>query len=139
MATLVTTVREALRYRGKEGQLAWVGHRLAGLGTLLFFLIHIVDTSFVYFWPEGYGEAINIYKSPPFLVGELFLLLAVLYHGLNGTRIALMDFFPRLWKYQKAITLATFGLVAGLYIPVFYIMLGHIFDIIHFELGILGL
>ena len=139
MATLVTTVREALRYRGKEGQLAWIGHRLAGLGTLLFFMIHIIDTSFVYFWPEGYEEAIAIYKSPPFLVGELFLLLAVLYHGLNGLRIALMDMVPGLWKYQRAMTLATFGLVAGLYIPVFYIMMGHIFDVFGFELGFLGL
>ena len=32
MSTLVLTLRESLRYKGKEGQLAWFGHRLAGLG-----------------------------------------------------------------------------------------------------------
>ncbi len=130
MATLVSTVREALRYRGQEGQLAWVGHRLAGLGTLLFFLIHVVDTSFVYFWPVGYEHAIALYKSVPFLIGELLLVAAVLYHGVNGLRVALMDWRPQLWKYQRQITLGTFALVAALYIPAFIVMMGHILDII---------
>ncbi len=130
MATLVSTVREALRYRGKEGQLAWVGHRLAGLGTLLFFIMHVVDTSWVYFWPTGYEHAIALYKSIPFLVGELLLVAAVLYHGVNGLRVALMDWRPQLWKYQRQITLGTFALVAALYIPAFIVMMGHILDIL---------
>lgn len=130
MTTLVTTVRELFRYRGKEGQLAWIGHRLAGLGTLLFFIIHVIDTSWVYFWPEGYAEAIALYKSVPFLIGELFLMLAVIYHGVNGLRIAVMDWKPRLWQYQRQMTLGAFALVAALYIPAFIIMLGHIRDIL---------
>ncbi len=130
MSTLVTTVREILRYRGQEGQLAWLGHRLAGLGTLLFFLIHVVDTSLVYFWPEGYGHAIALYKSVPFLFGELILVAAVLYHGVNGLRVALMDWKPRLWQYQRHLTLGTFALVVALYIPAFLIMMNHIVDIL---------
>ena len=128
MATLVTTIRESIRYKGKEGQLAWIGHRVAGLGTLLFFMIHVVDTSWVYLWPEGYNHAIAIYQSKPFLVGELFLGLSVLYHGVNGLRIILMDWKPELWKYQREMTLGTFALVALLYIPVFLIMMGHIIE-----------
>jgi succinate dehydrogenase / fumarate reductase cytochrome b subunit len=126
MSTLVTTVREVLRYRGKEGQLAWVGHRLAGLGTLLFFTIHVVDTSWVYFWPQGYGHAIAIYKSPPFLIGELFLVLAVIYHGINGLRVTLMDWRPELWQHQRELTWGAFILTAVLYAPAFVIMMGHI-------------
>ncbi len=130
MTTLVTTVRDLLRYRGKEGQLAWIGHRLAGLGTLLFFIIHVIDTSWVYFWPEGYAHAIALYKSVPFLIGELFLMLAVIYHGVNGVRVAIMDWKPQLWKYQRQMTLGAFALVAALYIPAFIIMIGHIRDIL---------
>jgi len=126
----VNTVREALRYRGKEGQLAWIGHRLAGLGTLLFFITHVIDTSWSYFAPELYSEAIALYNSAPFLVGELLLMLAVIYHGLNGLRITVMDMRPQLWHYQRQLTLATFALVAVLYAPVFFIMLGHIFEIV---------
>lgn len=125
MTTLGMTAREALRYKGKEGQLAWIGHRLGGLGTLLFFITHVVDTSWVYFWPEGYRHAIALYRAWPFQIGELLLMLAVIYHGLNGLRITLMDWKPSLWKYQRQMTLATFGLTALLYAPAFIIMGSH--------------
>jgi succinate dehydrogenase / fumarate reductase cytochrome b subunit len=125
MTTLLTTIRDGLRYRGREGQLAWFGHRLAGLGTLLFFITHVIDTSFVYFFPNAYADVINLYRSLPFQLGELLLLLAVIYHGLNGLRITIMDWRPGLWKYQRQITLITFGLTALLYAPVFIIMGGH--------------
>lgn len=125
MSTLILTAREALRYKGKEGQLAWIGHRLAGLGTLLFFVIHVIDTSWVYFWPVGYGYATILYRSWPFQIGELFLVLAVIYHGLNGLRVALMDWKPSLWRYQRQMTLGVFGLTALLYAPAFIIMGGH--------------
>lgn len=125
MSTLILTAREALRYKGKEGQLAWIGHRLAGLGTLLFFVIHVVDTSWVYFWPQGYSHAIDLYRSWPFQIGELFLVLAVMYHGLNGLRVALMDWKPALWQYQRQMTLGVFGLTALLYAPAFIIMGSH--------------
>ncbi len=123
MSTLALTVREALRYKGKEGQLAWIGHRVAGLGTLLFFAVHVIDTSWVFFWPQGYHFAIELYKTVPFQIGEMLLMLAVIYHGCNGIRIALMDWFPKLWKRQRQMTLGTFVLTAVLYAPALYIML----------------
>lgn len=130
MTALTSTVRELFRYRGKEGQLAWIGHRLAGLGTLLFFTIHVIDTSWVYFAPDLYEHAVALYKSPAFLAGEVMLMLAVIYHALNGIRIVLMDMRPALWKYQRQMTLGVFALTAIVYIPVFFIMLGHILDIL---------
>ena len=130
MTTLVTTIRELFRYKGREGQLAWIGHRLAGLGTLLFFTTHVIDTSWVYFAPDLYSEAVAIYKWPPFLFGEMLLMLAVVYHAFNGLRIALMDLRPQTWKYQRQLTLGVFVLTAVVYIPVFFIMLGHALEII---------
>jgi succinate dehydrogenase / fumarate reductase, cytochrome b subunit len=125
MTTLVRTIRDGFQYRGKEGQLAWFGHRLAGLGTLLFFITHVIDTSFVYFFPNLYGHAIALYRALPFQIGELLLMLAVIYHGVNGLRITLMDWKPELWKYQKQLTWATFILTAVLYAPAFVIMGSH--------------
>jgi succinate dehydrogenase / fumarate reductase cytochrome b subunit len=125
MSTLILTVREALRYKGKEGQLAWIGHRLAGLGTLLFFITHVLDTALVTFKPEWYSHAIDLYRSLPFQIGELLLMLAVIYHGVNGLRIILMDSIPGLWKRQREMTLGTFALTALLYAPAFYLMGGH--------------
>ncbi|HLV45359.1 MAG TPA: succinate dehydrogenase, cytochrome b556 subunit [Aggregatilineales bacterium] len=126
MSTLVTTVRDLFRYRGAVGQLAWIGHRLAGLGTLLFFTLHVVDTSWVYFWPEGYEHAIALYRHPVFFVGELLLVAAVIYHGVNGLRVALMDWQPRLWHYEQQMALGVFALTALLYLPAAFIMIRHL-------------
>jgi succinate dehydrogenase / fumarate reductase cytochrome b subunit len=129
LSPLLNTAKGALTYRGREGQLAWFGHRLAGLGTLLFFTTHVIDTSWVFFWPEGYGHAIALYRTAPFLIGELLLFLAIIYHGFNGLRITFMDMRPSLWKYQRQLTLATFVLTAAAYAPVFFIMMSHIVEL----------
>ncbi|MBN1284553.1 MAG: succinate dehydrogenase, cytochrome b556 subunit [Anaerolineae bacterium] len=125
MKGLLTTVRELFRYRGQEGQLAWMGHRLSGLGTVLFFTFHVIDTSWAFFWPEGYVHALKLYKHPLFLLGEMVLVLAVLYHAINGLRVVLMDFFPELWQYQRRLTIGGFVLVGLLYTPAFLIMGAH--------------
>ena len=103
LGTTVSNFVEGLLYRGREGHLLYIGHRLAGLGTLLFLAIHIVDTSTVYFGkllgqPELYTHAIAIYRSTPFMLGEIMLVAAVLFHGVNGLRIILYDAFPYWWK-----------------------------------------
>ena len=94
---------EGMLYRGSEGQLAYLGQRLAGLGTLLFLAIHIVDTSSIYFGqllglPELYSHAIDIYRLPIFMIGEILLVAALFYHGINGLRIILHDTFPHWWS-----------------------------------------
>ena len=93
---------EGLLYRGREGHLSFIGHRLAGLGTLLFLGIHILDTSTLYFGkllnrPDLYTHAIAIYRSTPFMLQEIVLVAAVLYHGVNGLKIILLDTFPDWW------------------------------------------
>jgi succinate dehydrogenase cytochrome b556 subunit len=98
LASSVSTFIDGLLYRGREGHLLYLGHRLAGLGTLLFLAIHIVDTSFAYFWPAGYGHALELYRNPVFMVGEILLVAAVIYHGVNGLKIILNDTFPQWWN-----------------------------------------
>ena len=43
MANLVGTVANSFRYRGREGQWAWMLHRITGLGVVFFLLLHIFD------------------------------------------------------------------------------------------------
>jgi succinate dehydrogenase cytochrome b556 subunit len=94
----VSSFVEGLLYRGREGHLSFIGHRLGGLGVLLFLTIHIVDTSWAYFWPEGYGHALEVYRNPVFMVGEIVLVAAVLFHGVNGLKIIMNDTFPHWWN-----------------------------------------
>ncbi len=128
MATLVTTVTETLRYRGKLGQWSWVLHRTAGLGTLLFLIIHVIDTSWVYFFPELYEEAISIYQTPLFTIGEFALVACVVYHAFNGIRIALFDYKPEWWEYQGMAAQIVFLATAVVLVPVFVLMGQHVIE-----------
>ena len=128
MATLVTTVTETLRYRGKIGQWSWVLHRLSGLGTVLFLVIHVIDTSWAAFYPDLYEQAIREYQSPLFTIGEFLLIAAVVYHAFNGLRIVLLDSKPEWWAYQARASIISLGAAVIVLIPTFVLMLGHVID-----------
>ncbi len=128
MATLVTTVTETLRYRGKIGQWSWVLHRLAGIGTLLFLVIHVIDTSWVYFYPELYEEAISIYQTPLFTVGEFILVACVVFHAFNGLRIILFDYRPEWWEHQAKAAQIVYLATAVVLVPVFVLMGQHVVE-----------
>jgi succinate dehydrogenase / fumarate reductase cytochrome b subunit len=125
MDFLKLNVTGLARYRGQEGQLSFILHRLTGLGTLLFLALHILDTSTVYFFPSLYEHAINLYRSTPFMIGEIGLVFAVIYHGLNGARIAIFDLFmPGKWNIetQRKSALWILGIAIILWIPAAFMM-----------------
>ncbi len=124
MSPLRTVLTGSVRYRGREGQLAFILHRLSGLGTLLFLGLHILDTSTVYFFPNLYKDALALYRNPLFMVGEIFLVAAVIYHGVNGLRIALFDLFPHLWRpdREKPSVYTTLAVTLVLWLPAAFIM-----------------
>jgi succinate dehydrogenase / fumarate reductase cytochrome b subunit len=100
--SLKNTLQGYTRYRGREGQLNFLLHRLTGLGTLLFLAIHIADTAMVYFYPPLYEHAIELYRSPLFMLGEIALVFAVIFHGVNGLRVAYIDLFkPENWTIER--------------------------------------
>jgi succinate dehydrogenase / fumarate reductase, cytochrome b subunit len=101
MAALLNTLWQGVRYRGGIGHYAYQFHRLAGIGTLFFLAVHILDTATVYFRPDLYEHAIGLYRSTPFMLGEIALVAAVLYHGLNGLKIIVFDFRPQWWTHER--------------------------------------
>jgi succinate dehydrogenase / fumarate reductase cytochrome b subunit len=112
-------------YRGREGQLSFILHRLTGLGTLLFLAIHILDTSTVYFFPSLYQHAIEIYRSTPMMLGEIILVFCLIYHGVNGARIALFDLFsPGKWiiPIQRRSVVLTLSISILLWLPAAFLM-----------------
>ncbi len=112
-----------LGYRGGAGQVAWVLHRLTGVGVLLFFVIHVVDTMFIAYGPELYNKVMAIYRMPVFRYGEIALAAALLYHALNGTRITILDFWPELGRKQRALFYAEMVLFAIIFVPGAILML----------------
>jgi succinate dehydrogenase / fumarate reductase cytochrome b subunit len=128
VTSLVTTLTETLRYRGAIGQWSWVLHRVTGLGVVFFLVLHVIDTSWAVFYPELYEKAIAAYQSPLFTIGEFFLVASVVYHALNGLRIAIIDYRPAWWKYQQRAALIVFGATALILIPTFILMFSHVLD-----------
>ena len=140
-STLKNTATGYLTYKGMEGHYAFLLHRLTGLGTLLFLIIHILDTATVYYFPSLYEHAIELYRSTPFLIGEIGLVFSVIFHGVNGVRIALVDlYFEKKWVIKAQQKGVRYTLIASvlLWIPAALIMMNSL--LIHnFDINVVGL
>ena len=113
-------------YVGHEGQWSWIFHRITGVAVTLYLFAHIVDTALVGWGPGAYDRVVAAYKNPAVHLLELGLVLAVLFHSINGIKITLIDFFPRLAARIKLVgraSLAVFLVSAAI---VLWIMGGQI-------------
>ena len=97
----MTLLSAGTLYRGKVGMWSWVLHRITGVAIFFFLLVHVLDTALVRVAPEAYNVVIATYQTPLIGVAELGLVAAILYHGFNGIRIALIDFWSKGAKYQN--------------------------------------
>jgi succinate dehydrogenase / fumarate reductase, cytochrome b subunit len=128
MTALVESIYKGITYRGAEGHWAWLLHRVSGLGIALFLSMHILSIFLASIGPEAYEWVhATAYVSPPAKVLEVFLLFGVLYHAANGMRIIIIDFFPQLGKYQRAIVRVELVLVILVLIPAAIITLIGVF------------
>ncbi|WP_144763595.1 succinate dehydrogenase, cytochrome b556 subunit [Curtobacterium sp. 9128] len=89
-------------YRGSTGMWSWVLHRITGVAIYFFLLVHILDTALVRLSPEAYNAVIGTYKTPIMNLGEIALVMAIVFHAFNGLRIILVDFWSKGPKYQRA-------------------------------------
>jgi succinate dehydrogenase / fumarate reductase, cytochrome b subunit len=97
----VTLLSTGTLYRGKVGMWSWVLHRITGVAMFFFLLVHVLDTALVRVSPMAYNVVIATYKTPIIGLAELGLVAAVVYHGLNGLRITMIDFWSKGAKYQN--------------------------------------
>ncbi|HEV7199424.1 MAG TPA: succinate dehydrogenase, cytochrome b556 subunit [Candidatus Limnocylindria bacterium] len=91
-------------YRVSWSQLAWFGHRLSGLGVLLYLFMHIVETSTVVLGPDVYNTTIGLFRNPVIRAAEILLMAALVYHSLNGLKIILIDFVPAATAWYRPLT-----------------------------------
>ncbi len=108
-------------YRGREGQWAFILHRMSGVALALFLLLHVIDISLVMLGPDGPFDAFLVfYHNWPFRIGLIMVIAGVVYHGLNGLRIILMDFTSWGVRYQKQMWYGVMGLTTLIGIPVLW-------------------
>ena len=89
----------------------WVLHRITGVTIFFFLFVHVIDTSMVRVSPEAYNTAVETYKNPVVGLMEVGLVAAVLFHGLNGIRLVLVDFWEKGPRYQRQMTFVVAGLL----------------------------
>ena len=79
--------------------LAWVLHRLSGLGILLLVGLHVYASFFMQQTGSDIGIAINIiYENWIF---QILVIFIVIFHALNGLRIIVLDTWPQTLRFQR--------------------------------------
>lgn len=91
-----------LAYRSGVGMWAFVLHRITGLALIFYLLMHIMVISTSLQGAPSFNRLLAVLTSPPFLIADLGLLAAILFHSFNGVRIVLFDLGVGI-RQQKAI------------------------------------
>jgi succinate dehydrogenase / fumarate reductase cytochrome b subunit len=113
----MTRLPTLLRYRGREGMVAWAFHRISGVGIFAFVVLHVVDIYLVGDNPQLYNEILTFYGSLPGRLLEVVLGAALLYHSLNGLRIIIIDLWPAMTVYHRVLWWATWVIFIGVGVP----------------------
>lgn len=118
--------RRVSLYKGDPGMLNWVLHRISGVTIFFFLFVHVLDTAVIRIDPEAYDKVIETYKTPIIGLLEIGLVMAILFHALNGVRVILIDFWSKGVQYQKAMSFVVWGVFlltgAGMAARLLYIM-----------------
>lgn len=93
---------QGLRYQGGGPMLAWLLHRITGLGMLIFVGTHVVASFSMQQFGSDLGTSLNIvYEDWRF---QIFIYFCVLFHSVNGLRVIVLDIWPQFLKYQREAT-----------------------------------
>lgn len=74
------------------GWLAFALNRLTGHILVLYLVLHLIVLSQLLDGPAGWDRLLGLFGSQPFLVGDTLLIAAVVFHALNGLRVAAATF-----------------------------------------------
>ena len=124
----IATIFRAVTYRGREGQIAWMLHRVTGGGVFLFLAMPITNIFLMSFPSEVFNSVLVFYHSVLFKLLSVFgLYLGVLYHALNGIRVMIVDFWPGAGNYQAPLWRIQLVIFVLAFVPSAAIMLSRMF------------
>jgi len=79
--------------RGRDvGTWAFVLNRITALGLVFYLFLHLIVLGQLAQGPEAYDGFLSLIKHPVFIFSELLVVIAGIYHGLNGIRIGITSF-----------------------------------------------
>ncbi len=90
---------QGIKYKGGGPMIAWMLHRITGIGILVIVGLHVISSFAMQQIGSEWATDLNIiYESDLFQIVVAFF---VIFHVLNGTRIALLDLWPKFQVYQR--------------------------------------
>ena len=112
----------------------YILHRVTGLGILLFLLLHLTMTTVFSIQGKDVWEAtMSMLHNPWFKFGEYLVVVALIYHALNGLRLILQELgflmgkpIPPIYPYRDSLrkkrpwTMAMIGIILILCLVFFY-------------------
>lgn len=84
------------------GNWAFILNRITAIGLTVYLFAHLVVLYQLSQGPEAYNSFLELAKHPLIVLGELLVVVAAIYHGLNGIRVGLTTFSDTS-SVQKAI------------------------------------
>jgi succinate dehydrogenase / fumarate reductase, cytochrome b subunit len=111
------------------GMWAWLLFRISGLILVFYLCAHIIIISLGQFGVDGstFNDVMNFLEHPIALILDLALVVAVLYHALNGVRIILMDFNVGI-KQHKIIFWSCMAVVVICFVVFAYVAFDYLVD-----------
>jgi succinate dehydrogenase / fumarate reductase cytochrome b subunit len=114
-----------LDYKKHTGSWAWILHRITGLGLTVYILVHIIALMTLLQGEAAFNEEMALFQTPIFLVFEWLLGAMVMFHALNGIRIALVDLANGA-RYHKQVLLFVYILAVIMVAGMAYLIFGHV-------------
>ena len=107
----------ALRYNGQGPMLAFILHRIGGIGMAVFITMHILAS----FLGGSIGGFLNnVYEHWLF---QIFIFFCVLFHAINGLRITIIDLFPKLLVHQREAIWVEWAVFLPIFLIAVYVIL----------------
>lgn len=91
------------------GFVSFVLRRFTGVALVLYLFLHMWVIGSINQGPEVFDARLNIVQTPFFKLAEIALLAAVVYHGLDGIRLLMVNWF-KVTDYRKSLFYAVFAL-----------------------------
>jgi succinate dehydrogenase / fumarate reductase cytochrome b subunit len=103
--TAVQAKRRSSRHSGRWGIMGWLGargyrierylytlHRITGVGLVVWLFLHVYSMSYLAGGRGPFEYIIELYDQPMAHLGEFLMIGALIFHGLNGLRLGLLEF-----------------------------------------------
>jgi succinate dehydrogenase / fumarate reductase cytochrome b subunit len=93
--------------RGRQpGSWAFILNRVSGIGLTFYLGLHLIVLHKLAQGAQAYDDFIAFSKTPLIKIGEVILIAAVVFHGLNGLRLTLHALSIGVHQQKKLLALA---------------------------------